>query len=153
IGKSLLLMQLGGSVVLSKEWIGTLPEQGPVLYLSCEEDDDEVCRRMQAVAQHLGSTRQEMIEHGLRFLSFAGRDAVLAQPDRHGIMRPTLVFERLRRDALQLRPKLIAIDTVADTFGGKENDRSQTRQFITMLRGLAIDAGAAVVLSAHPSLT
>ena len=52
-----------------------------------------------------------------------------------------------------LRPKLIVIDTVADTFGGKENDRAQTRQFITMLRGLAIDTGSAVVISAHPSLT
>ena len=29
-----------------------------------------------------------MIAHGLRFLSFAGRDAVLALPDRAGVMRP-----------------------------------------------------------------
>src|SRR5437660_4895016 len=113
IGKSLLLMQLSGAVVLGKDWVGTLPEQGPVLYVSCEEDDDEIRRRMEAVAQHLGSSRQEMIEHGLRFLSFAGRDAVLAQPDRTGIMRPTPLFERLRHDALELRPKLICIDTIA----------------------------------------
>jgi RecA-family ATPase len=153
IGKSLLLMQLSGAVVLGKEWIGTLPEQGPVLYMSCEEDDDEVRRRMEAVARQLGSTRQEMIEQGLHFLSFAGRDAILGQSDRNAIMRPTPLFERLRRDALQLRPKLIVLDTVADTFAGQENDRAQTRQFITMLRGLAIDAGSAVVMSAHPSLT
>jgi RecA-family ATPase len=153
IGKSLLLMQLSGATVLAKDWIGTLPEPGPALYMSCEEEGDEVCRRMEAVAVHLGTTRQEMIDRGLRFLSFAGRDAVLAQPDRNGIMRPAPLFERVRRDALQLRPKLIVIDTVADTFGGKENDRAQTRQFITMLRGLAIDTGSAVVISAHPSLT
>jgi RecA-family ATPase len=153
IGKSLLLMQLSGAVVLGKDWIGTLPEQGPVLYVSCEEDDDEVRRRMEGIAQHIGATRQEMIEHGLRFLSFAGRDAVLAQPDRNGIMRPTPLFERLRHDALQLRPKLICIDTVADTFAGKKNDRAQTRQLITLQRGLAIDAGASVVVAAHPSLT
>jgi RecA-family ATPase len=153
IGKSLLLMQLSGAVVLGKDWIGTLPEPGPVLYMSCEEDDDEVRRRMEAVAKHLSSTRQEMIEHGLHFLSFAGRDAVLGQADRFGIIRPTPLFERLRRDALELHPKLIALDTVADVFAGKEIDRAQTRQFITMQRGLAIDAGSAVVMSAHPSLT
>src|SRR5262245_33574134 len=123
IGKSRLLMQLSGAVTLGKEWIGTLPEQGPVLYVNCEEDDHEICRRMEDVARHLSSSRQEMIERGLRFLSFAGRDAVLAQPDRFGIMRPTPLLERLRRDALRLRPKLIALDTVADIFGGKENDR------------------------------
>lgn len=153
IGKSLLLMQLSGSTVLGMPWLGMMPEQGPVLYFNAEEDDDEVRRRMEDVARHLGATRQDMIERGLRVLSFAGRDAILAQPDRNGIMRSTPLFEHLRRAALQLRPKLIVFDTVADCFGGHENDRGQTRQFITMQRGLAIDANAAVVMSAHPSLT
>lgn len=153
IGKSLLLMQLSGAVALGKDWIGTLPEQGPVLYFNAEEDDDEVRRRMEDVARHLGATRQDMIDNGLLFLSFAGRDAILAQPDRSGILRPTPLFDRLRSEALQLRPKLIVFDTVADTFGGKENDRGQTRQFITMLRGLALSSDSAIVMSAHPSLT
>ena len=153
IGKSILLMQLSGAVVLGKDWIGTLPEPGPVLYMSCEEDNLECCRRMANVARHFGSTRQEMIDHGLRVLSFAGKDAVLAQPDRNGIMRPTPLFERLRRDALELRPKLIVLDNLVDVYAGKEIDRAQTRQFITLLRGVAIDTGAAVVMSAHPSLT
>jgi RecA-family ATPase len=152
VGKSLLLMQLAGAVVLGREWISTLPEPGPTLYLSCEEDDAEVCRRMEDVARHLGSTRAEMIERGLCIVALAGRDAVMAQPDRAGIMQPTPLFERLRRDALLLRPKLIVIDTIADAFGGRENDRAQTRQFVTLQRGLAIAAGAAVVMAAHPSL-
>src|SRR5262245_21370116 len=46
IGKSLLLMQLSAAVVLGGRWIGTELTQGPVLYLSCEEDDDEIRRRM-----------------------------------------------------------------------------------------------------------
>jgi RecA-family ATPase len=153
IGKSLLLMQLSGATVLGKDWIGTLPEQGSVLYVSCEEDDEEVRRRMDDVARHLHSTRQEMIETGLRFISLAGKDAVLAQPDRAGIMRPTPLFERIRRDAMEQRPKLIVFDTVADVFAGKENDRSQARQFVTLLRGLAIETESAVVIAAHPSLT
>jgi hypothetical protein len=59
IGKSLLLMQLGGAVALGREWIGTWPTQGPVLYVSCEEDDDEVRRRMEDVAVHLGAPRDD----------------------------------------------------------------------------------------------
>jgi RecA-family ATPase len=153
MGKSLLLMQLSGAVVLAKDWIGTMPEPGPVLYVSAEEDHDEVRRRMEAVAVHHGSSRKEMEERGLRILSFAGRDAILGQADRNGIIHPTPLFERIRRDALQLRPKLIALDAAADVFGGKENDRAQTRQFITLQRGLGIDVAAAVVLVAHPSLT
>jgi RecA-family ATPase len=98
------------------------------------------------------SVRQEMIAHGLKVLSFAGRDAILGQPDRAGNVRPTPLFERIRRDALQQRPNLLVLDTVADTFGGDEIKRGQTRHFITTLRGLAIDANSAVVLAAHPSL-
>ncbi len=154
IGNSLLLMQLGGAVVLvGSEWIGTCPTHGPALYVSCEETDDELRLRIEDVAVHLRTTRQKLAEHGLRFLSFAGHDAILAQPDRYGIIRPTPLFERIRCDALQLKPKLIVLDTVADTFGGDEIKRGQTRQFITMLRGLAIDAESAVVVAAHPSLT
>jgi RecA-family ATPase len=37
----------------------------------------------------------------------------------------------------------------ADVFAGKEIDRTQTRQFITMLRGLGIDTDSAVILVAH----
>jgi RecA-family ATPase len=152
IGKSLLAMQLSGAIVLGKDWIGTLPEQGPALYMSCEEDEDEICRRMQTVAECFGSSRQEMIDCGLHFLSYAGRDAVLGQPDHRGIIRPTPLFEALRRDALRLQPKLIVIDTAADTFAGDERNRAQTRQYITLLRGMAIEANSAVTLCAHPSL-
>ena len=151
-GKSTLLMQLAGSTVLGKGWIGMIPAQGPALYVSCEEDHDEVRRRMEDVAAHLGSTRAELIERGLRVLSFAGLDAILGEPDRAGVIRPTRLFIQIRSEAEKLRPKLIVVDTVADAFGGDEIKRAQARQFITILRGLAIAAGAAVVLAAHPSL-
>ena len=45
------------------------------------------------------------------------------------------------------------IDNSADVFGGNENDRAQVRQFIGMLRGLAMVANAGALLTSHPSLT
>jgi RecA-family ATPase len=86
-------------------------------------------------------------------ISRAGADAILAAPDRSGIVKPTAMFEQLRTDALNLRPKLIVIDTAADVFAGNEIDRSQTRQFITLLRGLAMATSAALILLSHPSLS
>jgi RecA-family ATPase len=153
IGKSVILMQLFGATVLAGQWLGTCPEQGPGLYLTAEEEDNEIRHRMQAVAESLGSTRRKLIEGGLHVLSFAGRDALLAEPDRNGIIRPTSLFIRIRQEALTLRPKLIAFDAAADVFGGKEIDRAQTRQFITLARSLAIDTDSAVIMVAHPSLT
>ena len=48
---------------------------------------------------------------------------------------------------------LIALDTAADMFGGNENDRSQVRQFIGLLRGLAITPMPACCWRSHPSLS
>ena len=49
IGKSILLLQLAASTVLARDWIG-MPEPGPVMYLSCEDDEAEVRRRLEAIA-------------------------------------------------------------------------------------------------------
>ena len=72
-------------------------------------------------------------------MPLAGEDALLGVPDRAGIIRPTPLFERLKQTAAKMKPVLIALDTAADMFGGNENDRGQVRQFIGLLRGLAID--------------
>jgi RecA-family ATPase len=59
----------------------------------------------------------------------------------------------MKDTARVLRPRLILLDNSADIFGGNENDRAQVRQFIGLLRGLAIASGAAILLTSHPSLT
>jgi RecA-family ATPase len=151
-GKSLLLLQQSVAHVLGRDWIGTMPEPGPVIYLSCEDDEDEVCRRLEAIAKNYGASRHDLKQH-LHIVSLAGKDATLALSDRAGRIQPTPLFEKLRYDALRIRPKLIGLDTAADVFAGNENDRTQTRRFITLLRSPAIETGAAVVLVSHPSLT
>ena len=49
-------------------------------------------------------------------------------------------------------PALIVLDSVADFYGGNENDRGQVRQFLGLMRQLAMGSDAAVVLLAHPSV-
>jgi RecA-family ATPase len=117
LGKSLLLMQLAGAVVFGLPWIGTVPaQQGPVLFMSCEEEADEINRRMEDVARDLGKTRKDMADANLRVLSFAGKDAVLANPhpDRFYSMESSPLYWQLREEMIALRPKLFVIDTVAD---------------------------------------
>lgn len=150
VGKSTLLLQLSAAHVVARDWFGTVPIPGPVLYLSAEEDADELHFRTAAIAAHLAVPLSAL--KGLHFLPLAGQDALLAVPDRLGIMRATPLFAFVRKVALELHPVNIVIDTAADTFGGRENDRAQVRQFIGLLRGLAIDVAAAVMLVSHPSL-
>lgn len=55
-------------------------------------------------------------------------------------------------EARTFRPRLIVLDTAADLYGGDEIKRGQVRQFIGMLRKLAIEIDCAIVLLAHPSV-
>jgi RecA-family ATPase len=152
-GKSLLAKQLSAATVLGLDWIGTLPEPGPVIYLNYEDDDEEICHRLTAIANHHNVSRKTLTDD-LHIVSLVGQDAPLASFDRFtGAISPTRLFDRLHRDALRFQPKLIVLDSSADVFPGNEIDRRQTRQFITLLRRLSIDAKAATILISHPSLS
>jgi RecA-family ATPase len=152
VGKSLLLLQLSAAIVLGRDWLGTMPKQGSVLYLSCEEDDEEITRRLEDVAKHYGVTRADL-KPLLHVVSLAGKDAILGVADRSGAIRPTQLFERLRTDVRRIQPVLVVADTVADVFAGDELNRAQTRHFLTLGRGLAIEEKTTLILASHPSLT
>ena len=151
IGKSILILQLACAHVLARDWFGRLAEPGPVIYANAEDDERELHFRLEAIRAHLGVTFADLSD--LHLVPLAGEDALLGVPDRTDIIQPTPLFERLLKIASETQPVLIALDTAADCFGGNENDRSQVRQFISLLRRLAITGNAAVLLASHPSLS
>jgi RecA-family ATPase len=152
IGKTLLCLHLSAATVLGRDWLGTMPTPGPALVICCEDDEDELHRRFARIAEHYGATFSEM-SGNLHVVSLAGRDAVMAAPDSRGRIEPTALFRRVREAAMDIRPRLIVLDNSADVFAGNENDRGQVRHFVTLLRGVAMSAGAGLVLTSHPSLT
>ena len=150
-GKSLLALQLAASTALDHAWLGLGVRPGRAVYLSAEDDKAELHRRLADIAQAEGVTLADLGALTLR--SLAGEDALLALLGAGGALEATplldAVDELLQRD----QPDLLVLDTLADYFPGNENDRAQARQFIGMLRGLAIRHQCAVVMLAHPSLT
>jgi RecA-family ATPase len=151
-GKSLIELQLACAHVLCAEWLGLLPMPGEAVCLSAEDNEDELHRRLACIAEYYGTTFV-VLSRGLHLLSLAGEDPFLGVPDRNGQICPTPLFKYLFEAAGDIKPKHIGIDTAADVFGGKENDRAQVRQFINLLRKLAIVGNSSVVLVSHPSLT
>ncbi len=79
----------------------------------------------------------------MRFLAIDGQVALLQSE----------LFKELDARAGADGPALIVIDTLADVYPANENDRAKVRQFLGILRGLALKRRCAVVLLAHPSLT
>jgi RecA-family ATPase len=151
-GKTTLMLQLATAISGSCPWLGHNPDSGPVLVVTAEDDEEEIHRRLGAISKSLGVELADLAD--LHIVPLAGQDAVMGAPEgRAAIITPTAVFRALAALVERIRPRLIVLDALADVYAGEENARAQARQFIGLLRGLAIKNDLAIVLIAHPSLS
>ena len=49
-GKSTVLLHLSAAHVLGRDWLGTMPAQGPAIFVDAEDDKDVMHRRLAAIA-------------------------------------------------------------------------------------------------------
>ena len=152
IGKTILAMLLLVACALGKRWLGrgTRPCRGVGVF--CEDDEDEIWRRLEAIARHYGASVADLAEN-LRIYSGVGQDNLLMTwPDPFGPGETTDLFHRISNVAVDAGAELVVLDSLHDLFGGNENVRVHARRFISELRALAIHIQGAVLLTAHPSL-
>lgn len=151
-GKSLIATQLAVSTVTDRNWLGHRVAHGRALFASAEDSEEELHRRLADIVRDYRVGFEHLT--GLQLVSLAGKDAVLAAPEpRSSILKATDLFVTVKAHVNATRPALVVLDTLADLFGGSELDRAQARQFIGLLRGLALDHECAVLLLAHPSMS
>jgi RecA-family ATPase len=152
-GKSTLLLQLCSSTAIARDWLGTVPEFGPSLFIDAEDDADVIHHRLAAVVNHYGTTFKALADGGLHLMSLAGQDAVLATASKGGKIVPTPLYGQLLQAAGDIKPVIFGLASSANFFAGNEVDRAQVQQFISMMTKLAIVANGTTVLISHPSLT
>lgn len=125
---------------------------GAALFITAEDDKDEIHRRLVDIAASEGVELGSMSDLCIR--SLAGKDALLVTLDpRTATLTPTALFTSIEDEIRRRRPEIAVLDTLADFFPGNENDRVLARQFIALLRGVALRQDTAIVLLSHPSLT
>jgi len=152
-GKSIIELMKNVAHVGGRDWLGSLPEPGPAIYVGAEDDVDEIHIRLAAIAKHYDLTFRDLIDGGLRVVSLLGEDATLCAPNRSGKIEATGLYEQLYEQAGDIKPRNISIDTLSRAFAGNEIDRAQVYQFARFMQRLALvtDGGSVTVLS-HPSL-
>lgn len=152
VGKSLLALQLSVSTATGLPWIGHHPAHGKTIYISAEDDRDELHRRVADIAAQEACSLGDLSNLILR--SLAGEDALLAVADsRQGTLQTTPLLTELDQTIGDYSARFLVLDTLADFHSGQENDRATARQFIGILRGLALRHECTILLLAHPSLT
>jgi RecA-family ATPase len=151
-GKSIIELTKNVAHVAGKDWLGSLPEQGPAFYLGAEDDADEIHIRLAAIVEYYGVSFRKMIDGGLRVLPLLGKDATLCALTRGGKVETTDLYWQIYEAAGDIKPKNISIDTLSRAFAGSEIDRVQVYAFAMHMQALAVAAEGSVTVLSHPSL-
>jgi RecA-family ATPase len=149
LNKTLAALMLGVAVSTVRRWFGFNCIQGPFLFLGAEDETDEIHRRLDQIRLELNLSFEQLAN--FHFTSLVGDDPILAANDRGMMMKATTLCQKVEQRIKDIGAVACAIDTVADVFGGDENNRVQVRQFIGMLRGICIRQNCSIILLAHPS--
>ncbi len=150
-GKSLKGQLLGTCVALGRPCLGIETRQSVSLYLTCEDDAEELQRRQEAICEALDISLAEL-SGKLHLVSLAGAIGnELATFDSQNRMETTPAWDRLRETVLSISAGFIVLDNIAHLFAGNENVRNQVAAFCSLLNGLAAEADAAVLFIGHPN--
>lgn len=152
-GKTMLALQLATAMARgAQDWLGTVVEPGPVVFLSGEEPEDEIRRRVARIAARQGFDCDALA--GLHFWFPSDfSDCTFATPGPGGVMQATPLFRSVEASIAEKRPALVVLDNVAAVFAGNQNDRVMVRTFVNLFRGIARATGCGVLLLDHPSLS
>lgn len=149
-GKSTLALQLAVSSVLGKPWLGRRTAHGKVCYVSCEDDLDELHRRLAGICDSEGWDLADT--DGLELFDRVGRDsAVMHRGQGFGAWDDGPWWIGFSNWVTDFGPGLVILDSLYDFFTGNQLDQASARLFMGKLRQLAHDAGCAIIVLWHPS--
>ncbi len=150
-GKSLVSQLQATCIAMGLPFLGLEVEQTNALYITCEDDQDELQRRQAAICEGLGITL-ESLSGKLFLLSLQGQlNNELATFTTDGRMSIAPRYEQISAACAEGAIGFLILDNTAHLFTGNENDRHQVASFINLCNRLAIAISGAVVIVGHPN--
>ena len=132
-----------------------------VAFLSLEEDDNEIDRRVNAAMAHYKISRADLDTRfqvirfePLRKLEpdkpvIAEMLPLLAKADRAGAIRPTPLLGKLHQELKEARIALTVIDPFVEVWEGDENLNMHMKTAAALLRAVGRDVDSAILLIHH----
>lgn len=151
VGKSLIAQQMATCAALGRPFIGMEIEHVRAVYISCEDDIDELWRRQESINAALGVTMDEVASQ-LKLVSLKGHIGnELGTFDAAGRLTPSVRYRQIRTMCERFEPGIVFLDNAAHFFAGNENARHDVAAFLGLVEQLSIMIDGAVVLLAHPN--
>ena len=148
--KSLLAQQICTFKALGRSFLNADMSIGAALYITCEDDFDELQRRQSHINAALNIDMDDIPD--LHLDSWIGQDARLITTEK-GLSR-TPLFYALDTLMGDLKAEMVFLDLLADMWDGQESDRQQVNQYVKAnLAYLAQRHNATLCGLYHPSLT
>jgi hypothetical protein len=138
---------MAACLVLARHFIDDIPNALRVLMWCCEDDRDELWRRMVAIALWLGVKLEDFSDR-LIIVPRRGLENTLYTTE-FGRPMFTPAFEQLRQEANDYDAHVVIADNAAQLYGADENNRHQVTHFMNAWTGAL--ACRTPILLAHPA--
>lgn len=117
--------------------------------LFCEDTEEELVRRIDRIAAFYGRTRADFT--GFYFASLVGCEHTEFASFEFGRLVVEEAFQLFEKQIAEITAGLVALDTIADFFGGDEVKRREVSQFLRLLNGACFRNHCTIIGSRHPS--
>jgi RecA-family ATPase len=147
VGKTLLAQTISTGLALGRPFLDRISTPSTVLMWACEDEHDELWRRQAAVCRYFDVPMSDLEEQFILEPRLGRDNALFTQV--YGAPAWTPLLHELTEQVKDYGAKTLFIDNIAQTYGGKENDRHHVTAFLNGLAG--ISPGLAVVIMGHPA--
>lgn len=153
-GKSYLAMHIAVSAASGSSLFGKfIPSKtAKVVFISGEDDETEIKRRLHAVTQGMPIALKTNVDNNLNFIDLADDFALFTQKPASGEVQitdvPVKLVDLIKQSAGD-SIDLIIVDPVSRFRGGEENSASDTTRFVQSLQHLRDHLGATVLALHH----
>lgn len=149
-GKSLISAQLTVAADIGIQWLGHNVNRVRSVYVHCEDDEDEMKRRIHGIVTPEGKDFSDLENLLLIDRDDAETSLFYEAMGNDPSGRFTEFYQRVYETVRDYGAQLLVLDSLYNFFGGNENIRSQVTEFIGGLKRMAKRLNCAVVIVAHP---
>lgn len=149
VNKTDFLLQLAMATSMGLPFIGYQTVKAPVVALFCEDDEEEIARRGQRIAQFYGLDIGDF--YNFHYVSLVGYDLPYFMTFNNGKGTPGLALRKTDQWLIEQTAKLLILDTAPHFFGGNDISRLEVSTFLRKLDAISLGRECAVLFAAHPS--